>query len=322
MYKPPSWVKLSASEKNPPIKDFFLEVVKNEEVVDRIDICDKSHYLVGRNSDVCDIIADHQSLSRVHAALLFHPGMKKFFLHDNNSVHGTFIGKTRLTREPKPLSANSKFSFGASTRNYIIRKGAGHESQGVPTNDLTPEMQKAVMMGRLSLPEDQTELDNLTDSNTRKNLKCSAHIPSQVSYNPIGLLSKARKKRVSFAEHNQVVNLADIDDKIGKFKNLVSSTVVDDGKRKGMHLPKPRPKISLGMLGVDDDDDDYVNKKSGSKRSISPPPDIKNIDEDEFKGLDAEEAALLRAFKKKNDDKTGPKLNKQPKFTIDATPDL
>ena len=225
MYKPPSWVKLSASEKNPPIKDFFLEVVKNEEVVDRIDICDKSHYLVGRNSDVCDIIADHQSLSRVHAALLFHPGMKKFFLHDNNSVHGTFIGKTRLTREPKPLSANSKFSFGASTRNYIIRKGAGHESQGVPTNDLTPEMQKAVMMGRLSLPEDQTELDNLTDSNTRKNLKCSAHIPSQVSYNPIGLLSKARKKRVSFAEHNQVVNLADIDDKIGKFKNLVSSIV-------------------------------------------------------------------------------------------------
>ena len=237
MYKPPSWVKISASEKNPPIKDFFLEVVKNEEVVDRVDICDKSHYLVGRNSDVCDIIADHQSLSRVHAALLFHPGMKKFFLHDNNSVHGTFIGKTRLPKEPKPLMPNSKFSFGASTRNYIIRKGGGHESQGVPVEDnLTPDMKKAIMMGRLSLPEDQTELDNLTDSNTRKNLKCSAHIPSAVSYNPMASLSRGRKKRVSFAEVNQVVNLADIDEKIGKFKNLVSSTVVDDGKKKGANL--------------------------------------------------------------------------------------
>lgn len=319
MYKPPSWVKISASEKKPPIKDFFLEVTKNSDVVDRIDLCDKAHYLIGRNSDVCDIIADHQSLSRVHAALLFHPGMKKFFLHDNTSQHGTFIGKARLGREPKPLALNAKITFGASTRLYIIRKGSGHESQGVPEDNLTPEMKRAVMMGQLSLPEDQTELDNLTDSNTRKNLKCSAHIPS-VSFNPVAHLQKrGRKKSVCFAEHNQVVNLADIDEKVGRFKNLVSSTVTDDGKKKGANLPKPRPKVSLGMLGVDDDED-QVRKP----RARSPPPAEKmpQTEEEEFKDLDDEEAALLRAFKRKN---TGPNesaISKQAKLSIDATPDL
>jgi len=252
--------------------------------------------------------------------------MKKFFLHDNNSVHGTFIGKFRLPKEPKPLNPNSKFSFGASTRNYVIKKGAGHESQGVPVDSLTPEMKKAVMMGRLSLPEDQTELDNLTDSNTRKNLKCSSHVSS--GYNPVNSINKVRKKRVSFAEHNQVVNLADIDAQVGKFKNLVSSTVVDDGKRKGANLPKPRPKISLGMLGVDDDDDEKqkfnTNKYSNHStkpRARSPPP-LEKPELDEFADLDDEEAALLRAFKRKNADKTGPILNKQAKLTIDATPDL
>merc|ERR1711990_696387 len=109
MYKPPKWVTCAAHTKN--VVDFYLEVKKADEVVDRVDLCDKSHYLVGRNSDVCDIVADHASLSRVHAAILFHPGMKKFFVHDNNSVHGTFIGKNRLGREPKPLSQNFKFTF-------------------------------------------------------------------------------------------------------------------------------------------------------------------------------------------------------------------
>merc|ERR1711884_244123 len=178
-------------------------------------------------------------------------------------------------------------------------------------------MKKAIMMGRLSLPEDQTELDNLTDSNTRKNLKCSAHIPSAVSYNPMASLNKVRKKRVSFAEVNQVVNLADIDEKIGKFKNLVSSTVVDDGKKKGANLPKPRPKLSLGMLGVDDDEDDDVKTKN-KPRARSPPP------QEKFEDLDDEEAALLRAFKRKSSDTKSTeqtlKTSKQPRITIDATP--
>ena len=243
--------------------------------------------------------------------------MKKFFLHDNNSAHGTFIGKVRLPKEPKPLAVNSKFSFGASSRHYIIRKGQNHESQGIQDgDDLTGDMKNAVMMGHMSLPEDQVELDNMTDSNTRKNLKCSAHIPS--GYNPVAHLNKQRKKRVSFAEHNQVVNLADIDAQVGKFKNLVSSTVKDGGKRLGANLPKPRPKISLGdFLSVEDDDD----KKVSRPRARSPPP-VEKFDVDEFKDLDDEEAELLRAFKRKTNDLSEPILNKQAKLTIDATPDL
>ena len=100
-------------------------------------------------------------------------------------------------------------------------KGQNHESQGIQDgDDLTGDMKNAVMMGHMSLPEDQVELDNMTDSNTRTIFKCSAHIPS--GYNPVAHLNKQRRKRVSLAEHNQVVNLADIDAQVGKFKNQIS----------------------------------------------------------------------------------------------------
>merc|ERR1711981_723094 len=189
MYKPPSWASIPAHDKD--IKDVYLEVSKNNEPVDRVDLCDKSHYLIGRNSDLCDIIVEHQSLSRIHAVILFHPGMKSFFLHDNNSVHGTFIGKSRLQREPKPLPFNAKFSFGASTRSYILKRGGGHVSEGqVEEDKLDEEIKKAAFMGSWSLPEDQHELDALTDSNTRKNLRFSTHDKSltnkssSTTYNP------------------------------------------------------------------------------------------------------------------------------------------
>merc|ERR1712127_423215 len=101
---------------------------------------------------------------------------------------------------------------------------------------------------------------------------------------------------------------ADIDAQVGKFKNLVSSTVKDDGKRLGANLPKPRPKISLGdFLSVKNDDDD---KKVRKPRARSPPP-VEKSDVDEFKDLDDEEAELLRAFKRKSNDISEPILNKQ-----------
>ena len=71
------------------------------------------------------------------------------------------------------------------------------------------------------------------------------------------------------------------------------------------------------MLGVDDDEDDV---KIHKPRARSPPP------QEKFEDLDDEEAALLRAFKRKSSDtkQTEQTLttSKQPRITIDATPDL
>lgn len=169
MYKPPTWVNEAPFKKN--IKDYYLEVQKNDEPIDRIDLCDKAYYTVGRNSEVCDIVSEHASLSRVHAAVIFHSGMKKFFVHDNNSVHGTFLGKSRLGREPKALIRDAKITFGASTRTYIFKKGDGHVTEAESREDSGPKKQLAAN----ELPEDRVELDLLTEKNTQMNMKQAAN---------------------------------------------------------------------------------------------------------------------------------------------------
>lgn len=48
-------------------------------------IDEKKFYLFGRNPDICDFTIDHQSCSRVHAALVYHKHLKRLFLIDLNS---------------------------------------------------------------------------------------------------------------------------------------------------------------------------------------------------------------------------------------------
>ena len=207
--------------------------------------------------------------------------MKKFFVHDNNSVHGTFIGNNRLGREPKALIKGNSIIFGASTRNYILKKGGGHESEGDKNETGIGQesgksgktgsgLQKQVLAG--DLPKDQVELDQLTDKNTQMNLKHAANLAnlplkltntyktsSSLSGGPAGPNSKRKnRKRVNFQSSTlleQVINIHEIDEKIGKFKNLVNSTEIIDEKKiltmaKKSNLSK-KPKLSLGMFDAE-----------------------------------------------------------------------
>ena len=119
-------------------------------------IDEKPYYLFGRNIDLTDFCIDHASCSRVHAALVYHKHLDRFFLTDlkssnknfkiflfiiiifcnlyfnqRNSVclfslfiaHGSFIGNIRMESEkPTQLPLDSTFQFGASTRVYTLRK--------------------------------------------------------------------------------------------------------------------------------------------------------------------------------------------------------
>lgn len=48
-------------------------------------IDEKDYYLFGRNTDVCDFPLQHESCSRVHAALVHHKHLKRPFLIDFGS---------------------------------------------------------------------------------------------------------------------------------------------------------------------------------------------------------------------------------------------
>ena len=73
-------------------------------------------------------------------------------------AHGTFIGSVRLeANKPTQLQINSQFSFGASTRHYILRE---RPTVGSRTNIMEDIPMMDISDGTfLGLPESQTELD-------------------------------------------------------------------------------------------------------------------------------------------------------------------
>ena len=53
--------------------------------IQKLLIDDKKYYLFGRNKDQCDFPLDHQSCSRLHAALIYHKHLDRFFIMDLGS---------------------------------------------------------------------------------------------------------------------------------------------------------------------------------------------------------------------------------------------
>lgn len=72
-WQPGDW----AIEPRPGV--YYLEVMKDGEVLDRINL-DKRRHIFGRQFPMCDFVLDHQSVSRQHAAVVPHKnGRLDFF---------------------------------------------------------------------------------------------------------------------------------------------------------------------------------------------------------------------------------------------------
>ncbi|XP_018322004.1 nuclear inhibitor of protein phosphatase 1 [Agrilus planipennis] len=221
-YEVPSWAG------KPPV-GLHLDVLKGEKLIQKLMIDEKKCYLFGRNSQMNDFCIDHASCSRVHAALVYHKILNRPFLVDLGSTHGTFIGSLRLeSYKPTQLPIGSNFHFGASTRMYIIRE---RPQTGIrPIIDEIEKVGEEGEGGLLGLPETETELDNLTEFNTAHNRRISM----------LGITDdtdkrnsrKRKKKMVSFNEDEEVINPEDVDPNVGKFRNLIQSTVVPSSQKR------------------------------------------------------------------------------------------
>ncbi|CAO1436789.1 unnamed protein product [Diamesa tonsa] len=220
-YEVPKWA-------GKPSPGLHLDIYKDETFIQKIMIDEKKCYLFGRNPELNDFRIDHSSCSRVHAALVYHKHLSITYLVDLGSSHGTYIGSMRLeAHKPTQMQINSQFHFGASTRNYILRERPS-------VNSIVEDIPISSEMGA-NLPESQDEVDNLTQYNTANNRKIST----------LGIANEPNKKhnkrkRVTFNEDEIVINPEDIDDSIGRFRNLVQSTVV----------PNKRFKMSSGAMSA------------------------------------------------------------------------
>ncbi|EKX48972.1 hypothetical protein GUITHDRAFT_44954, partial [Guillardia theta CCMP2712] len=89
-YEKPPWAGVPPADKFP----YFLEVLKNGTIVEKIDLQNKDAFLVGRNADVCDVVLDHPSISRQHAVIQLKEDGEAFIY--DMSTHGTRINKKQL----------------------------------------------------------------------------------------------------------------------------------------------------------------------------------------------------------------------------------
>ncbi|KAL1115181.1 hypothetical protein AAG570_007212 [Ranatra chinensis] len=186
---------------------------------------EKKCYLFGRNPQMNDFCIDHQSCSRVHAAFVYHRHLHRAFLVDLGSTHGTFIGSLRLeSHKPTQLAPDSSFHFGASTRHYVMR-----QRPQPPARNIIDQLEKDKTEGgaaMLGLPETETELDNLTEFNTAHNRRISMLGIGEDGESGGGVASRRKRRGVTFSEEEEVINPEDVDPSIGKFRNMVHSTVI------------------------------------------------------------------------------------------------
>ncbi|GAB4815038.1 hypothetical protein N2152v2_002084 [Parachlorella kessleri] len=121
----PSWAQ------EPPA-GFYLDVTKDGQKVQEIPLT-KAATLLGR-SPAADVVLDHASISRNHAALCYHPASRCMTLLDLGSVHGTWADGQPVRRgTPAQLQPGSEIRLGASTRHYFLRRHPATAQPALPS---------------------------------------------------------------------------------------------------------------------------------------------------------------------------------------------
>jgi len=119
--------------RKPAPKDVWkLFVFKGDEIIDTVPLSQRSCWLVGRESAVVDMIAEHPSISKQHAVIQFRYlekrnefgdkiGKVKPYLIDLDSANGTLLNSKKVP-ESRYLELIDKdlIQFGQSTREYVI----------------------------------------------------------------------------------------------------------------------------------------------------------------------------------------------------------
>ncbi|RCV30661.1 hypothetical protein SETIT_6G113000v2 [Setaria italica] len=277
-WQPPDW----AIEPCPGV--YYLDVLKDGEVIDRINL-DKRRHIFGRQVPACDFVLDHQSVSRQHAAVIPHRN-GSIYVIDLGSVHGTFVANERLTKDnPVELEVGQSLRFAASTRTYILRKNT---AALFPTPSLPSDVS-------LPSPPDPNDEDAVVAYNTilnrygisKSDLSSSSKGSSGGSsgandnnHTVERPLKRSKKLRVSFrdqvgGELIQVVGISDGADVetepgpigvkegslVGKYESLVQVTVIPKGKEQ------ISPKESASPSGVTDKLQEVLKKVKSTTRS-------------------------------------------------------
>lgn len=261
-WQPPDWAI------EPRAGVYYLEILKDGEVLDRINL-DRRRHIFGRQFHTCDFVLDHQSVSRQHAAVIPHRN-GSIYVIDLGSAHGTFVANERLTKDtPVELEVGQSLRFAASTRIYILRK---NNEALFPRPPLPTEI-------NLPPPPDPSDEEAVVAYNTLLNrYGINKPVVPSKSHGSGSLASgtddshterpakRTKKARVAFrdqvgGELEEVVGISDGADVetepgpigvkegtlVGKYESLVQITVIPKGKEQ--NLAKEDSSSQKGVTG-------------------------------------------------------------------------
>ncbi|KAH6768762.1 SMAD/FHA domain-containing protein [Perilla frutescens var. frutescens] len=279
-WQPPDWAI------EPRAGVYYLEVLKDGEVLDRVNL-DKKKHIFGRQFHACDFVLDHQSVSRQHAAVVPHKNGSVYVI-DLGSAHGTFVANERLTKDsPMELEVGQSLRFAASTRSYVLRKNNAALFPAPPQPseiDLPPPPdpsdEEAVLayntyinrsLNGLTTPN---RLSKSTNSNSSSVTKDDRPLTERAS-------KRIRRTRVAFKDQvgGDLVEIvgfsdgADVETEpgptgvkegslVGKYESLVQITVIPKGKERS-HVKQ----TSISETGVTEKLQQVLNKVKAPAKS-------------------------------------------------------
>lgn len=117
-----NWPASSELPPVPVVSEPVLDVLKDDKWVDRFALVAASQrWTLGRAAGEVDVVMNHPSVSRQHAALS--RGSAGIYLTDLNSQHGVFVQGQRIEKNFRVLLKNGDgIRFGTSTRLYYYHE--------------------------------------------------------------------------------------------------------------------------------------------------------------------------------------------------------
>lgn len=270
-WQPPDWAI------EPRVGVYYLEVLKDGEILDRINL-DRRRHLFGRQYQTCDFVLDHQSVSRQHAAVIPHKN-GSIYVIDLGSAHGTFVANERLTKDtPVELEVGQSLRFAASTRTYILRKNnAALFPRTPPPTEIDipsppdPSDEEAVVNYNTLLNRYGLTMPDLLGKSTASRGSSDHKVDDQQSERAA---KRIRKQRVTFKDQAggelvEVVGFSDGADVetepgplgvkegslVGKYESLVQVTIIPKGKEQASTKDENAPQ-----RGVTDKLQQVLNK--------------------------------------------------------------
>ncbi|XP_029679516.1 kanadaptin isoform X2 [Formica exsecta] len=117
-----------------PTEEYKLEVLKSGIILEKIDLTERSFYILGRLPS-CNLSLAHPTISRYHAIIQYRTmedenNSKGFYLYDLESTHGTFWNGHRIKpRTYVRLHDGHMIKLGCSQRKYILQAPNDQEEE-------------------------------------------------------------------------------------------------------------------------------------------------------------------------------------------------